>query len=92
MKFKIGDAVQWNWLGRQISGTVLKTFVSPTVVEIKNKKIKRNATAENPAYLVQSSAGNQALKLESELSVPESSKKSASKPKMFSVRNNSDAK
>lgn len=85
MKFKKGSKVQWKWLGRNIQGVVLQYFAKPVEKEIKGKKIKRNGSPENPAYLVQSEAGNEALKLQTELSASSTgtAKKSA-KPRMFS--------
>lgn len=84
MKFKKGSKVQWKWLGRNIQGIVLQSFVKPIEKEIKGKKIKRNGSAENPAYLVQSESGNEALKLQTELSSPDAAIKKQAKPRMFS--------
>lgn len=84
MKFKKGSKVQWKWLGRPIYGVVLEVFEVPVVKEIKGKKIKRNGSKEKPAYLVLSDAGNEALKLESELSSSTTLKKSKLTPRMFS--------
>lgn len=67
MKFKVGSKVQWKWMGRAIEGKVKKSFTGPISKTIKGKSIKRNGSFENPAYLVISEAGNEALKLESEL-------------------------
>jgi len=67
MKFKKGSKVQWKWLGRPIHGVVEECFTTPVTRLIKGKNIKRNGSAEKPAYLVRSDAGNLALKLESEL-------------------------
>lgn len=75
MKFKVGALVEWKWLGRPIEGRVEKIFTVPTVQVIKGKKIKRNGSKENPAYLVKSLAGNLALKLESELAKRQKRKK-----------------
>ena len=77
--FKVGSKVQWKWLGRAIDGVVKKIFVKPTTQTIKGKAIKRNGSESNPAYLVESFAGNLALKLHSELSA----KSKRSTPKMF---------
>lgn len=82
MKFKKGAAIQWKWLGNTIDGVVVDIFTKPIVREIKGKKIKRNGSEGNPAYLVKSVAGNEALKLGTELSLPV--KDSRPKPKMFS--------
>ena len=66
-KFKRGSKVLWKWLGRGIEGVVEEVHFAPVVKMIKGKRIKRNGSAEKPAYLVRSSAGNLALKLETEI-------------------------
>ena len=66
-KFRVGAKVQWQWLGRPIAGKVEEIHFEPVVRVIKGKRIKRNGSAEKPAYLVRSDAGNLALKLETEL-------------------------
>lgn len=66
--FKVGRKIQWNWAGNAIHGKVVEVFFGPIEKEIKGKKIKRNGSVEKPAYLVQSEAGNFALKLHTELS------------------------
>ena len=81
--FKINDSVQWKWLGRNIEGIVKEIYFEPVVKVIKEKSIKRNASKENPAYLVESVAGNLALKLQSELELIEKKKSSKAQPKMF---------
>lgn len=68
MQFRKGSSIQWRWLGNTIEGVVLGVFTQPIVREIKGKKIKRNRSEENPAYLVKSAAGNEALNLGSEIS------------------------
>lgn len=66
-KFRIGAAVQWQWIGSLIEGVVEEVFFEPVVKVIKGKRIKRNGSPQKPAYLVRSEAGNIALKLETEL-------------------------
>ncbi len=82
MKFRIGESVAWKWMGRKIEGVVKEVFEKSVTKIIKGKAIKRNGTSEKPAYLVESKAGNLALKLETELEgqAPLKSKKT---PKMF---------
>lgn len=79
-KFRVGAKIQWKWLGRQIDGTVNEVYLESVTKTIKGKSIKRNGSTENPAYLVQSSAGNLALKLHSELQSAQSKTKT---PTMF---------
>lgn len=84
MKFKVGAKIQWKWLGRVIQGVVKEVHEEPITKTIKGKNIKRNGSVENPAYLVESSVGNLALKLHSELSAAKAAKtKSRSTPRMF---------
>jgi len=66
-KFEPGTAVQWKWYGSLIEGVVEEVFTTRVVRELKGSRIVRNGSPENPAYLVRSDAGNQALKLGSEL-------------------------
>ena len=59
--------VQWKYLGRAVEGFVVRVYREPITVALKGKRIKRNGSKENPAYLVESVSGNRALKLQSEL-------------------------
>ena len=61
------EKVFWRWMGREIHGVIVESFMGPVEREIKGKCIKRNGSVEKPAYLVQSEAGNYALKLHTEL-------------------------
>lgn len=80
--FKPGTKVEWKWLGRKISGFVLEVHADKIVRTIKGKNITRKGSEENLVYLVESEAGNLALKLGSELSKSSSSSgKSKSKTK-----------
>lgn len=79
--FKKGARVQWKWLGRPILGVVKEIFTTSVEKVIKGKRIKRNGSKEKPAYLVESEAGNLALKLHSELSEP--AVRSRMQPRMF---------
>ena len=65
--YKVNSRIQWKWAGSRIKGKVLEVFMGPIEKMIKGKKIKRNGTVEKPAYLVESEAGNLALKLHTEL-------------------------
>lgn len=80
--FRKGTAVGWKWLGRLIQGKVVEVHSATIEKMIKGKKIKRKGSAVNPAYVVESAAGNRALKLHSELVQIE--KRSASSPRLFS--------
>lgn len=86
MKFNKNDKVYWLWMGKKIQGHVVDVFIEPITKDIKGKKIKRNGSKDNPAYYVQSEAGNFALKLATELFKVDQeldSKKKKLTPKMF---------
>lgn len=66
-KFRVNAKIKWKWAGSTIKGKIVEIFMGPVEKEIKGKMIRRNGTVERPAYLVQSEAGNFALKLHTEL-------------------------
>jgi hypothetical protein len=82
--FKANAKVEWKWLGRTIEGRVCEVHTEKVVRTIKGKKITRNGSKENPAYVVESSAGNLALKLHSELQPLSAKKKTKRTPSLFS--------
>ncbi len=84
MKILLGDKVKWKWMGRYICGKVIEVYFEPVSKTIKGKTIKRNGSDQNPAFLVQSEAGNLALKLQSELDIHTSATIKPNKPQMFS--------
>jgi hypothetical protein len=61
-KRKKGDKVSWKFGGNEAKGTVVQRFTEKVTKKIKGKKITRNATKENPAYLVKTKDGKKALK------------------------------
>lgn len=65
--FPIGKKVSWKWAGGVIKGQVEEVHFAPIEKIIKGSRIKRNGSIEKPAYLVRSEAGNEALKLHTEL-------------------------
>ena len=67
--FEIGASVQWNWMGRKVKGSIKKVYLKPVEKMCRDFLFKRNGSAEKPAYLVRSAAGNEVLKLHSELAL-----------------------
>lgn len=65
--FGVGDNISWKWYGGVIDGIILEVYQTPIERLIKGKRIKRNGSPGRPAYLVESEAGNLALKLHSEV-------------------------
>jgi hypothetical protein len=67
--FSEGDHVRWKWGAYVAEGIVAEVFTARVERIIKGTRIVRNATADNPAYLVTQAGGGQALKSHSELSL-----------------------
>lgn len=65
--YSVGEEIFWKWMGAQVHGKVVEVFMAPVERVIKGKRIKRNGNVDKPAYLVESQAGNYALKLHTEL-------------------------
>ena len=69
-KFGIGQRVKWNWGTGTAQGKIKEVFKEKVTRKLAGKEITRNATEDEPAYLVEQEDGSQALKSESELSRP----------------------
>lgn len=67
LNYTENERVFWKWMGREIHGVIVESFMGPVEREIKGKIIKRNGSVDKPAYLVRSEAGNYALKLHTEI-------------------------
>ena len=65
--FSKGDKVTWTWGAGEAEGVVEQTFTSRVKRTIKGKAVIRNATPDEPAYLVKQEDGARALKSGSEL-------------------------
>ena len=63
---KKGDKVHWNWGRGEGEGTVIEKFEEPVEIKIKGTEVKRNASKEEPAYLIRQEDGDQVLKSGSE--------------------------
>ncbi len=64
----IGDEVEWNWGSSTATGTVRERFTSRVTRTIDGKGVTRNATEDEPAYLITQEDGSRVLKSASELS------------------------
>ncbi len=62
-----GTKVEWNWASGTGTGTVAESFTKDVERTIKGAKIKRKASKDEPAYLVEQADGNRVLKSHSEL-------------------------
>ncbi|MBT0670903.1 DUF2945 domain-containing protein [Novosphingobium profundi] len=62
-----GTRVRWNWGDGTATGTISERFEQRVARKLKGARIVRNATQENPAYLIEQEDGAQVLKSASEL-------------------------
>lgn len=62
-----GTKVVWKWGAHQAEGTVKERFTDTVTRTIKGRKIKREASTDEPAYLIEQDGGDRVLKSKSEL-------------------------
>jgi hypothetical protein len=65
----IGDTVSWKWGTGTGVGTVTERFTDTVTRTIDGSEITRNASEDEPAYLVEQDDGGRVLKSASELTV-----------------------
>ena len=66
-RYKPGASVKWNWGEGIGQGKVTDVFTSKVTREIKGTEVTRNASDDEPAYLIEQDDGDQVLKAHSEL-------------------------
>jgi hypothetical protein len=66
--FKKGDEVSWKWRANEAYGRVVAVYTEKVTRDIKGKEITRNASKDEPAYLIEQDDGDEVLKSASELS------------------------
>ncbi|HEX8278021.1 MAG TPA: DUF2945 domain-containing protein [Segetibacter sp.] len=71
---KKGDKVHWNWGKSQAEGTIKQKSEKTITKKIKGKEVKRNASKEEPAYVIEQQNGTEVVKSESELKEGEKDK------------------
>ncbi len=67
MSYQKDDRVEWNWGQGTATGKVQEKFTTKVTRTIKGSEITRNATDDEPAYLIKQEDGDEVLKSESEL-------------------------
>ena len=66
--FSKGDRVEWNWGNGTGTGTIAERFTDDVERTIKGSKVSRNASKDDPAFLIEQDDGAEVLKSSSELS------------------------
>jgi len=64
---KKGDKVHWNWGKSQAEGKIKEKSVKTITKKIKGTEVKRKASKEEPAYIIEQANGTEVVKSESEV-------------------------
>ena len=64
----IGDTVEWNWGNGTGTGKVTERFTSKVTRTIDGTDVTRDASEDEPAYLIEQDDGDRVLKSSTELS------------------------
>ena len=64
---KKGQKVHWKWGEFEAEGKVEEKFTQPISKTIKGTEVKREASKDNPAWLIKQEDGSKVLKSEKEL-------------------------
>lgn len=67
MALRKGSKVTWKWGSGTASGKIVERFTKPVSRTIKGSEVKRDASADEPAYLIEQDDGDKVLKSKSEL-------------------------
>lgn len=67
MDYKKDDSVSWEWGKGTAIGKIKEKFTQKVTRTIKGSEITRNATDDEPAYLIEQEDGDEVLKSGSEL-------------------------
>lgn len=66
-EFHIGDDVEWDWGSGTGTGSITERFTEDVTRTIKGNDVTRNASEDEPAYLIEQSDGDEVLKSATEI-------------------------
>ena len=67
MAYQKGDQVEWEWSKGSATGKIKEKFTEKVTRTLKGSEVTRNASQDEPAYLIEQEDGDEVLKSESEL-------------------------
>ncbi|EMI17971.1 hypothetical protein RMSM_05103 [Rhodopirellula maiorica SM1] len=67
-KFQKNQYVRWNYGSGTAKGQIKESYKQKVTKTIKGNEVTRNASDDEPAYLIEQEDGDEVLKSESELS------------------------
>ncbi|WP_425093482.1 DUF2945 domain-containing protein [Tropicimonas sp. S265A] len=62
MSISVGDRVKWSWGNGEAEGEVTERFTQNVSRTIKGSEVTRNASSDEPAFLIEQDDGDQVLK------------------------------
>ena len=65
--YAINTEVEWKWGKGSATGNIREKFTSDVERTLKGSSVKREASENNPAYLIEQDDGSEVLKSHSEL-------------------------
>lgn len=65
--YREGTKVKWEWGKGEATGKIAETFTEKVTRTIKGSKITRDASKDEPAYLIEQDDGDKVLKSHSEV-------------------------
>ncbi|KJX86515.1 hypothetical protein SY94_3712 [Agrobacterium tumefaciens] len=65
--YRKGTKVRWKWANGTGEGKIVETFTDDVAKTISGSRIKRKASKDEPAYLIEQDDGGKVLKSKSEL-------------------------
>ena len=68
MAYSKGDKVEWEWGSGSATGKVTDVFTEKVTRTLKGSEITRDASDDEPAYLIEQEDGDEVLKSHSEVS------------------------
>lgn len=68
MSISVGDTVKWSWGNGTGTGKVVERFTDDVTRTIDGTEVTRNATKDEPAFLIKQEDGDRVLKSVTELS------------------------
>ncbi|OAN81780.1 hypothetical protein A8B78_08935 [Jannaschia sp. EhC01] len=67
MAFSVGDSVAWEWGEGTAEGKITERFTEKVTRTISGTEVTRNASSQEPAFLIEQEDGSRVLKSCTEL-------------------------
>lgn len=64
---RVGSVVRWKWGSGSAEGKIVESHTERVTRTLQGHAVTRNATADRPAYLIETADGSRVLKSASEI-------------------------